>query len=170
MVRFSLLLANSIGHADRILDGVGVRRSVADDAHALDAQQRRAAVFGVVEPLLEIGKRLARQQKSNLAADRRLQRLLQQEAHRLHHAFGNLQRDVADEAVANQHVGLAVVKVAAFDVADEIHRQLFDQLVGFASKLVALALFFADGKQADARMLGAGKPSGKNACGSRRRP
>ena len=47
------------GHAHRVLDRVRVRRTVADDAHALQSQQRRAAVLGVVEALLEIGKGLA---------------------------------------------------------------------------------------------------------------
>ena len=55
-------------HADGVLDGVGVRRAVADDADALHAQQRRAAIFGVIQALLEVGEGLARQQKSHLAA------------------------------------------------------------------------------------------------------
>ena len=49
-----------------------------------------------------------------------LQRFLQQVANRFHHAFGDLQRHVADEAVADDDVELAVVEVAAFDVADEV--------------------------------------------------
>src|ERR1700693_4190432 len=43
-----------------ILDRVRVGRAVRDNAHALQAQQRRATVFGVVDALLEIGKSAAR--------------------------------------------------------------------------------------------------------------
>ena len=43
-----------------------------------------------------------------------------------HQSFGNLQRDVADEAVADDHVDVAVVEVAAFHVADEVQRQILD--------------------------------------------
>src|ERR1019366_9353578 len=47
-------------------------------------------------------------------------------------------------------------------IAHEIHGQLSNQLVGFAGKFVALALFLADGKQTYTRMLGAGKLPSKN--------
>src|SRR5580704_18428564 len=43
-------------HPHRILDGVGVRGTVRNNAYASYPQQRRATVFGVVDALLEIGK------------------------------------------------------------------------------------------------------------------
>ena len=73
---------------------------------------------------MKSAKALRDKQETDLAADGSLQRLLQQEAHGLHHALGNLQRHVADKAVAYQHIGLAVVEIAAFDIAHEIQRQL----------------------------------------------
>src|SRR5438094_267911 len=58
---FDLLVHFPVGelgrHANRVLDGVGVASSVADDASAADAQQRRPAVFGIVHALLESRKR-----------------------------------------------------------------------------------------------------------------
>ena len=59
---FTLALSELDGDADRILDGVGVRRSMRDDAHAFHSQQRRAAVLGVIEALLEVGEGAARKQ------------------------------------------------------------------------------------------------------------
>ena len=56
-------------YANRILDGVRVRRSVRDEAHALDSQQRRAAVLGVVKPFFEVGKGAARKQAPDLPGD-----------------------------------------------------------------------------------------------------
>src|SRR6185369_2075926 len=105
---------------------------MADDADAFDAQQWSTAVFGVVEALLEVGEGLARKQKSYLAGDGSLQRFLQQESHGLDHALRDLEGNITDEAIADEHVGLAVVQVAALDVADKIHRQFLDELVGLA--------------------------------------
>ena len=67
--------------------------------------------------------------------------------------FAHLQRDVAGEAVADDHVGVAGVDVAPFDVADEVDRRVLEQLVRLARQIVALALFLADREQADARRL-----------------
>ena len=92
---------------------------MADDADAVDAQQRRAAVRAVI-----------------VAADQRLQRLLapcraprpeppsSSLARHLHDeledALADLEHDVADEAVGDDDVARALVDVAAFDVADEL--------------------------------------------------
>ena len=73
--------------------------------------------------------------------------------HCLDDPFADLQRDVAGEAVADDDVGFAGVDVAALDVADESHRRRLEQLVRLARQLVALALFFADRQQPDARRL-----------------
>src|SRR5437016_2426917 len=64
---------------------------------------------------------------------------------------GILARDVADKAIAHDDVDLAVVEVAAFDVADEVHREVAHELEGGARKLVAFAFFFAVAQQPDAR-------------------
>ena len=48
------------GHSESILDGIRIRRSVGDEADALDSQQRRSAVFSVIEAFLEIGEGAAR--------------------------------------------------------------------------------------------------------------
>ncbi len=57
-------LAELVGHANAVEDGAVVRGAVADDAHAAHAQQRRAAVFAVVQAAAEIvegaGARAAR--------------------------------------------------------------------------------------------------------------
>src|SRR5579862_5259135 len=45
---------------------------------------------------------------------------------------------------------MAVVQIAALDVADELDRQPLKQLECFAGEFVSLALFFTDGKEADA--------------------
>src|SRR5438270_7410195 len=65
------------GNTNRILERVRVGRSMADNGHTLDAQQWSAAVFAVVQALLEVHKRTARKQHAELASHRRVQRFLQ---------------------------------------------------------------------------------------------
>src|SRR5690348_11301532 len=108
------------GHANSVLDGVGVGGAMADDGNALDAQQRSAAVLGVVEALLEVFEGAAGEQEPDLAGDGGTQRFLQQVAHGFDQTLGNLECDVADETVADDNVDVTVIEVAPLDVADEI--------------------------------------------------
>jgi len=52
---------------DRVLDRVGVRAAVADDAHAAHAQQQRPAVFRVITRFFEILERVPRQHVASCA-------------------------------------------------------------------------------------------------------
>src|SRR6185369_10701156 len=106
------------------------------------------------QALLEIVKRTTRQQIPNLSRNRRLQRLLQNRPDRSHQAFTDLQRHVSDEPVAHHHVSSAVIQVSAFDVSNEIQMSVFQQLVSFAGKVVALAFFFAYRKQPNSWTVG----------------
>src|SRR5205085_9966593 len=54
-------------HAHGVLDGLCVRAAVADDASALHAQQRRAAVFRVIPPLLQATEGAPRQGRAGRA-------------------------------------------------------------------------------------------------------
>ena len=55
------------GDADGVLDRLRVRAAVADDAAAVDAEERRAAVLGVVDALLDVVERALEQQRADLA-------------------------------------------------------------------------------------------------------
>ena len=104
-----------------------------------DAEQRRAAVLGVVHAPAEPPERPPRQQRAHLHRERARQLLAQQVLHHLDEPFADLQRDVAGEAVADDHVGLAAVDIARFDVADERQRRGLQQPMRLARQLVALA-------------------------------
>ncbi len=62
-------------NADGILDGVGVGAAVRDDADALDAQQRRSSVLGIIHALLEVLKGGTGKNVSDLARYGSFQRL-----------------------------------------------------------------------------------------------
>ena len=118
---------------------------MADDAHALDAEQRRAAVLGVVE-LLECRHDLALLHAS----------LDQQPHHERRDRLVELEHDVADEAVTDDDVEVAGVaaaggQVPALDVADEVEAGRLQHRVGFLGDRVALLGFLADAQQAAAR-------------------
>ena len=79
--------ANSAATRMPFMIGLLVRGAVADDADAADAEQRGAAVLGVVEALLEVVEGLAREQRADLRGDGGLERLAQQDADQLGGAF-----------------------------------------------------------------------------------
>src|SRR5206468_6845586 len=65
------------------------------------------------------------------------------------HPLRDLQRDVSDESVADDHVRPSVEDVSTLYVPDEIQRAGFKELQGFLGELVALRVFFPDTEQAD---------------------
>src|SRR5690606_28373538 len=60
-----------------------------------------------------------------------------------------LEHDIADEAVADDHVDRALEDVVAFDIAAEVQRAAAQQLGRLFDDLVALDDFFADVQQTD---------------------
>src|SRR6185437_11951761 len=113
------------GHSNRVLDGVRVRSPVANNAYTLYAQQRRAAVFGIIDALLEILKSGTGQHIANLPRNGLFERFAQRRVHHVHQALAHLQCHIANESVAHDHVRLSAINIAAFDIADEFDRQRF---------------------------------------------
>src|ERR1700682_2533176 len=105
---------------DSILDGVRIRTAVSDDADTLYAQQRSAAVLGIIQPLPELLKSSAREHISDLARDGGFQGIAQHLVNHVHQAFAHLQCNIADESVANDYVGLTGENIAALHISDEV--------------------------------------------------
>src|SRR6185437_5523194 len=55
-----------VSHANAVVDGIVVRGAMADNTHPAHAQQRSAAVFGVVQAAAEFVERAPRQQRAHL--------------------------------------------------------------------------------------------------------
>jgi len=139
------------GYADAVHDGLFVGGAVAYDADSADAEEGGAAVLGVVEALFELGDGLAGEECAHLRGDGGLEGLAEGYAEEFGGAFKGLEGDVADEAVAYGDVGVAVEKVAAFDVADEVDvGDGAEEGEAVAGEGVALGVLFADGEEADA--------------------
>ena len=132
------LAGEPIRHRDGVAHRLRARSAVADDRHAGDAEQRRAAVLGVVHAPAEMPERPPRQQRSDAHRERARQLLAQQLLDHFDQPFADLQRDIAGEPVADDDVGVAAVDVARLDVADERERRRLEQPVRLARQLVAL--------------------------------
>src|SRR5262249_2335299 len=125
--------------------------AMADDRHALDAEQRRAAVARVVEDAPDARHRVT---AGDLAAELLVHELVEELRDRLI----ELEEDVADKAVADHHVEVAVRTTAAqdvapLDVAGEVEPALHQQLVRLFHRDVALLGLLADGEQPDGGVL-----------------
>src|SRR5579872_543854 len=138
-------------YANGVFHGLGVRTAVANHANAADPQQRRAAILRVIDRLPQALQGAARKEKSNLRGQRALDGLLQQSENLYGKTLADFQGDIADESVTHDHVHVSREKISAFDIADKMHRELFQARVYLAREFIALDFFLADGQQADAR-------------------
>ena len=139
------------GHRDAALDGLRRRPAVADERQATYAEQQAGALLGVVHALPEPRERPPREQRADLRHERGAELLAQHLCRRLDQALADLERDVAREAVAHDHVGAAREELARLEVADEVQGGLLEQRVRLADQVVALARFLANRQQPDTR-------------------
>ena len=150
-------LREAIGDIDGVLHGGCVRASVTDQRDAVDAQQRRASVLGVVGALAEAFEGAGHQRGAELGQQARARDLLLDDSqHRLRGALDALEQDVAGEPIGHDHVDLPLEDVAPLDVADVaevgvVRRNAGQNLVGFPGQRRPLVLFGAVRQQADLR-------------------
>src|SRR3974390_2024672 len=103
---------------------------MADDDHSFHAQQRSAAVLGVIDALLEVLVGGSAQQVTDLAGEGCRKRFLEHVFEDIDHSFTDLEGNIADESVANDDVGMTGVQVATLYVADKVERDELQQLSG----------------------------------------
>jgi hypothetical protein len=148
-------LRKPVRHVNRVLDRLGVRAAVADQRDAVDPQQRRAAVLGVVDAPLEPPQRRGHQRGADLGQKAAAHHLVFDHVqHHLGGALDALQDHVAGETVGHHHVDFAAEDVAALDVTQVIERRRAarrarQQLVRVARERRALVLLRAVGEQPD---------------------
>ncbi|HWB76842.1 MAG TPA: hypothetical protein VG755_17870 [Nannocystaceae bacterium] len=134
------------------------RAAVTDPRHAVDAEQRCGAVGVGVHDAAQACERGLEQQRAELAAQIGDHRLLEPRADHATGGFGDLERDVAGEAVGDHDVEVAVEDAFTLGVAgvDEVGALAGrEQLVRGAGEIGALAVLAAVAQQADLRALAA---------------
>src|SRR5262249_52331486 len=99
------------GAADGVLHGAGVRAAVADEAAAVDPEEGRGAVLAVVGAGADGVEGGLGEEVAGLGARVPPQLLAEHAAEELGERLGALQQHVADEAVADDDVRLAVEDV-----------------------------------------------------------
>src|SRR5207247_6320422 len=109
-----------------VLDGAHGRPAVADDGGRPNAQKRHAAVLGIVDLLAKVSECRSREDIAQFGKKRLGDLLLHEMQDGLRGALHRLQRHVADEAVADDDVRLAVEDIAALHVADEVQGGLLE--------------------------------------------
>src|ERR1017187_6270903 len=135
-------------------DRPGGRPAVRDDDGSLQAEQGRTAIALRVHPPGQLAKPAPLQQRAEPRRPGAFDDGTQLPGGEGGCTFEGLERDVAGEAVGDDHVHRAGQKVRAFDVAGEANRQGAvwrrggEQLMGAAGQPVALPRLGADGEQA----------------------
>src|SRR5215210_8582212 len=139
------------GAADGVLDGPGVGPPVADETAAVDPQEGRGPEFPVVGTLAEAVEGGFGEHVPRLGAGAALDLFAEHAEDHLGQSLGAFEDHVAHEAVADDHVGVAVEHVPPLDVAEEVQAGRLQDLEDLAGDVVPLPLLLADRHQADAR-------------------
>ena len=112
------------GDADRVGDALGLGAAMALHHQAVEAEEDRAIMVVGVEVDLEQVERRPRQREAGLGAKRALEGAAQQVGDEPRRALRGLERDVAGEAVGNDHVDGAARQLVALGEAVEAERQV----------------------------------------------
>ena len=137
------------------LDGAGdlgaFRGAVADDDVAVYAEEGAAGLPGAVREVVEALGEAFELGVGELAAEL----VLEEGGGGATEGLGELEEDVADEAIADDDVGLVGKDIGAFNVADEVEAAFLEDGEGFLDLAVALAVFAADAEEADGGIIDA---------------
>src|SRR5579884_3513896 len=102
-VALDFLVDAAVGHAggdaNGVLDGVRIGAAVGDDADAADAEQGRAAIFGIVDFAAEVGVGAAGEDVADLGGEGALEGFLELAGDQYGDALADFEGDIADEAV-----------------------------------------------------------------------
>ena len=110
-----------------------------DHDDALDAEERGAAVFRVVHAAAKRLEHGLEQSVSHPMADALLDFPREEQAEGVGQTFADLERDVADEPVADDDIRRAQEDVPAFEVPDEGKARAFEKAMGLSGESFPLA-------------------------------
>jgi hypothetical protein len=140
-----------VGTVERLLEGEGVGRAVALEHQAAQAEQGGAVVAAVIDPVLQAIEHRQGGERRQFGQRVAGEFLLDEAGEHRRKSLGRLQRDIADEAVADDDVAAALEDVVAFDIAVEVDQpgrsRRAQQLAGLLDRIAALDRLFADVEQ-----------------------
>ena len=157
-----VVLHAGLGLPDGVLDALGLGRAVGLDDRLPCAQEGCAAVLLAVHLVLQVCHTALEQQVSQLAAEVCEEHLLQHAQQHFCHALGQLEDDVAGEAVAHHDVEIARKDIASLGVARKAWHLLGHERMRLDREVVALLLLLADVEHRHTRTLDAQHRLGVN--------
>src|SRR5258706_13227771 len=134
----------------RVLDRQRIGAAVGDNRHAIQSDQRRAAVLRIVETTVRLLQRFAAHQIAEPAGYIFFEGAFQNFTGKARNAFHRLQRDVTGKAVTNHHVDFTIENYGSFDIADIIDRRGRYLFARRPRQFIAFAVLLAITQHTDA--------------------
>src|SRR5512137_404078 len=97
---------------------------MADHAHSVDSQERGAAIFGIIDFFCDILEGGTSKEKTNLGQEAFEYFFLQHLSHCLCKTFRELEDNVPDETVTDNHIHNACKNVPALNVSNIVYGDL----------------------------------------------
>src|SRR5213595_337038 len=152
-MRVHLLFNGLGGHAQRVLDRQRRARAVRDDADAIYAEKRTAAVLFIIRLVFNRSNGIPREECANFSHPCTHELVLEQLKHRHRDRFARFQDNVANESVAHDNFDRIFKEMTAFYVANKVKRTWSQHLEYLLGKFGALDILVAERDQANGRIL-----------------
>src|SRR6266576_3922256 len=123
-MRVHLLFNRLCRHPQRILDRKRRARTMRNNADAVDAEKRTAAVLFVICLVLNSSNGILRKKCAGFSHRCAHELMLEPLKHRHRDRFARFQDHIADKTVAHYDLDWIFEKMAALDVADKVERAL----------------------------------------------
>src|SRR5213080_2239524 len=152
-MRVHLLFNRLCRHPQRVLDGKWRARTMRDDADAIHAEERTAAVLFIIRLVLNRPNSILREECADFSHRCAHELVFEPLKHRHRYRFARLQDYVANESVAHDNFNRIFKEMTAFYVANEVKRTWSQHLEHFLGQFGALNILVAERDQTNGRIL-----------------
>src|SRR6266480_7572805 len=142
-MRVHLLFNRLCRHPQRVLDGQWRARAMRNDADAIYAEKRTAAVLFIIRLVLNCPDGILREECADFSHPCTHELVLEPLKHRYRDRFARFQDNVANESVAHDNFNRIFKEMAAFYVANEVKRTWSQHLEYFLGQFGALDILVA---------------------------
>src|SRR6266498_5412124 len=130
-MRVYLLFNRLRRHSQRVLDRQWRARAMRDDADAVHAEKRTAAVLFIIRLVLNCPDGILREECADFSHPCTHELVLDPLKHCYRDRFSRFQDNVANESVAHDNFNRIFIEMTAFNVANEVKRTWFQHLEYF---------------------------------------
>src|SRR6266699_551594 len=152
-MRVYLLFNRLRCHSQRILDRQWRARAMRDDADAVHAEKRTAAVLFIVRLILNCSDGILCEECADFSHPCTHELVLEPLKHRHRDRFARFQDHVPNESVAHDNFNRIFKEMTAFYVANEVKRTWSQHLKHFLGQFGALNILIAERDQTNGRIL-----------------